>query len=198
MNNVEVETGRRTVPASTRLQILPGEAETRGCAVLFPSNFRFLTGGLALLLVASTGPAALAQTANLNVTAEVAASCQVVGGSLNFDPYTSTAASEGQATFSYTCTNGTDITVTLNGGQNELGGDRRMAHAGGGGETLTYGLYKDSNHTDAWGLGTNGITVAETSAEQQTVDVYGLIVAGLTPPAGTYNDVVQITLNIND
>ena len=164
--------------------------------MLFPSNFRFLTGGLALLLVAATGPAALAQTANLSVTAEVAASCEVVGGSLNFDPYTSTDESTGQATFSYTCTNGTDITVTLGDGQNPQGGSRAMLRDGGGG-TLTYGLYKDSNHTDAWGLGTNGITVAETSAEQQTVDVYGLIVAGLTPPAGTYNDVVQITLNIN-
>jgi spore coat protein U-like protein len=197
MNNVEVETGRRTVPASIRSQILSGEAETRGCAVLFPSNFRFLTGGLALLLVAATGPAALAQTANLNVTADVVASCQVVGGSLNFDPYTSTAASEGQATFSYTCTNGTNITVTLGDGQNLQGGSRAMVRDGGGG-TLTYGLYKDSNHSDAWGLGSDGIVVESTSAEQETVNVYGLIVAGLTPPAGTYNDVVQITLNIND
>ena len=196
MNNVEVETGRRTVPASTRLQILPGEAETRGCAVLFPSNFRFLTGGLALLLVAATGPAALAQTADLSVTAQVVANCQVAGGTLNFGTYTATAEATGQATFSYTCTNGTDITVTLGDGQNPQGGSRAMVRNGGS-ETLTYGLYKDSNHNDAWGLGSEGIEVAETSAEQETVDVYGLIEVGQTPPAGTYNDVVQITLNIN-
>jgi spore coat protein U-like protein len=164
--------------------------------VLFPSNFRFLTGGLALLLVAGTGPAALAQTADLSVTAQVVASCQVVGGSLNFDDYTSTDESTGQATFSYTCTNGTDITVTLGDGQNPQGGSRAMLRDGGGG-TLTYGLYKDSNHGDAWGLGTDGITVSDTTAEQTSVDVYGLILAGQTPPAGTYNDVVQITLNIN-
>ena len=164
--------------------------------MLFPSNVRFLTGGLALLLVAGTGPAALAQTADLSVTAQVVASCQVVGGSLNFDPYTSTDESTGQATFSYTCTNGTDITVTLGDGQNPQGGSRAMVRDGGS-ETLTYGLYKDSNHNDAWGLGSEGIEVAETSAEEETVDVYGLIEVGQTPPAGTYNDVVQITLNIN-
>jgi spore coat protein U-like protein len=197
MYNVEVETGRRRVPVSIRPQTLPGEAETRGCAVFFPSNFRFLTGGLALLLVAGTGPA-LAQTADLTVTAQIQASCVLNGGTLNFGTYTSTDSNpaEGQGSFNYICTNGTDITVTLGSGQNEQGGNRRMARAGGGG-TLTYALYKNSNHTDPWGVGTDGIEVDSTSAEQTFVDVYGLIEAGQASPAGTYNDVVQITLNIN-
>ena len=39
--------------------------------MLFPSNFRLIKGGLAFALVAVTGPAAHAQTADLTVTAEI-------------------------------------------------------------------------------------------------------------------------------
>jgi spore coat protein U-like protein len=163
--------------------------------VLFPSNFRLIKGGLAFALVAATGPAALAQNATLNVTAEIQASCEVTGGTLAFGAYTSAEDATADATFSYVCTEGTNITVTLDGGQNDEGGSRAMLRSGGE-DLLPYGLYKDVNHGDPWGLGENGIVVEGTSAETELVEVYGLIAAGENSPAGLYNDVVQITLNI--
>jgi spore coat protein U-like protein len=193
MNNVEVETGRRMVPASMQSQTLPGEAETRGCAVFFPSNVRFLTGGLALLLLAGTGPA-LGQTANLNVTAEIQASCVLNGGSLSFGTYTASDDTPGQGTFSYQCTDGTNITLGLGSGQNEVGGIRQMA-AGAG--RLPYQLYKDASRQQEWGTGDDGLTVEDTSASLETVDVYGLIAAGEESPPGDYSDTVTITLNID-
>jgi spore coat protein U-like protein len=168
--------------------------------VLLSSNLRLIAGGLTLVVSAVTGVPALAQqeTANLNVTAQILASCVVNGGSLDFGLYAPGAETgkEGEGSFSYVCTEGTNISLNLGAGQNAEGDSRAMALAGGGG-TLTYQLYKDAGHSDAWGLGTGGKDVPETSAEQTTVDVYGLIGPGQDSPAGSYSDVVQITLNIN-
>jgi spore coat protein U-like protein len=70
--------------------------------------------------------------------------------------------------------------------------------AGGGDGTLLYELYTDSSRLDVWGEGPEaGLVVTGTPSSQQTVEVYGLIDADQDQPAGTYNDTVQITLNIN-
>ena len=165
--------------------------------MLFPSNFRLIVGGLALLLVAGTGPAALAQeNAILNVTAEVQASCVLNGGSLNFGTYTATDGSDtpGQGSFSYQCTNGTSITLSLGPGDNEAEGSRAMA---AGAERLLYELYQDPTRQQEWGTDGAALSVGSTSAALETVQVYGLIPQGQDAPAGNYNDVVQITLNLD-
>ena len=164
--------------------------------MLFPSNFRLIKGGLAFALVAVTGPAALAQTADLTVTAEIAASCVVNGGSLDFGPYTATETepTEGQGTFSYQCTNGTNISLELGPGQNAQGESRAMAS---GAARLLYELYRDPGHGQEWGMGDAALPVVNTPSTQQTVEVYGLIAAGQASPAGSYSDTVLITLNID-
>jgi spore coat protein U-like protein len=159
-----------------------------------------IAGGLTLMVASTTGVPALAQqdTANLNVTAQIQASCVVNGGALDFGTYTPADENPtfGEGSFSYVCTDGTRISLNLGAGQNEQGGSRAMARVGGGGR-LTYQLYKDSGRDDPWGLGTGGTTIDETPAEETVVDVYGLIEAGQNSPTGNYSDVVQITLNIN-
>ena len=164
--------------------------------MLFPPNFRLIKGGLAFALVAVTGPAALAQTADLTVTAEIQASCVLNGGSLNFGTYTATDGSDtpGQGSFSYQCTNGTGITLSLGPGANEEEGGRAMAD---GAERLLYELYQDPARQQAWGTEGDALSVGSTSAALETVQVYGLIPQGQDAPAGNYSDVVQITLNLD-
>jgi spore coat protein U-like protein len=166
--------------------------------VLLPSDFRSIAGGLTLIVASTAGAPALAQqdTANLNVTAQIQASCVVNGGSLNFGLYNSEEAKEGQGTFSYECAQGTNITLKLGAGQNPVSGSRAMKSGGGG--TLRYQLFKDASHQDVWSdTETGGLTVQDTSDQEEVVQVYGLIEGGQGSPAGTYSDVVQITLNIN-
>jgi spore coat protein U-like protein len=163
--------------------------------VLLSSNFRLIAGGLTLVVVAATGAPALAQeTANLNVSAEVQASCDVFGGSLNFGIYTGDAT-EGQGSFSYVCTDGTNITLSLGAGQHEQdGGIRAMAGNGG---ILRYQLYSDSGRAQVWGTAGDALGVTAPSSSEETVQVYGRIEADQDAPAGSYSDTVQITLNVN-
>ena len=72
-------------------------------------TYHFILMAAALALLPLAGPA-LAQTANLNVTAQVDAMCEVFTGSLNFGTYTSAADKEGEGEFSYKCASGTNIT----------------------------------------------------------------------------------------
>jgi spore coat protein U-like protein len=164
--------------------------------VLFPSNFRLIKGGLALALVAVTGPAALAQTADLTVTAEIQASCVLNGGSLDFGPYTATEETdtEGEGSFTYQCTGGTGITLSLGPGQNGDGGIRQMAS---GDARLQYELFQNPARSTVWGEDGAALVVESTSTSATPVPVYGLIQAGQDSAAGSYSDTVLITLNIN-
>jgi spore coat protein U-like protein len=161
---------------------------------VFAFDSRFLTGGLALTLIVLPGSAALAETATLNVSATVEATCQLDGASLNFGTYSATEDSEADTDFSYTCTEGADITVTLDGGGHEQQGTRAMSGDGG---TLDYELFQDAGLSDPWGIGTAGLEVDETAGGQQFVKVYGRIPAGQQVSPGEYSDTVQITLNVN-
>jgi spore coat protein U-like protein len=157
-------------------------------------RFHLVATVMALLpLVAS--PAALAQTANLNVSAEVAASCEVFAGSLNFGTYTAAADKAADGSFSYECASGTDITLSLGPGNN-LQGDGRRAMAAGD-DRLLYQLYRDSARQQVWGTDGDAMVLQAPSSTQENVTVYGLIQAGQDTPAGSYTDVVQITLSIN-
>jgi spore coat protein U-like protein len=170
-----------------------GLAETRGYDVSFSYHFRFVAGALTLLpLVAA--PAALAQTADLNVTAQVDAACDVFAGSLNFGTYTAAAAKEANGNFSYQCTAGTEITLSLGPGNNPQEGSRAMA---AGENRLRYQLYRDPTRQEVWGTDVEGLVLEAPSSSEQGVTVYGLIEAGQDVPAGSYSDVVQITLSIN-
>lgn len=164
--------------------------------MLFPSNFRLIKGGLAFALVAVTGPAALAQTADLTVTAEIVANCVLNGGSLNFGTYTSsaTADTEGQGSFTYQCTNGTEITLSLGPGANGDGSIRQMAS---GDQRLTYELFQDAARQTVWGQEGDAFVVPSTSSASTPVPVYGLIAAGQASGAGSYSDTVLITLTLN-
>jgi spore coat protein U-like protein len=152
-----------------------------------------MAGASVLLVAAALASAALAQTADLSVTAQVQATCVLNGGSLDFGNY-SGSDTEGQGSFSYECTNGTNITLSLGPGQNQEGESRAMAD---GAERLLYELYQDVGRQQEWGAVGDAVSIQSTSADEETVQVYGLIPQGQSAPAGSYSDVVQITLNID-
>ena len=87
------------------------------------SNLRFIVGASALVLLATTSHTALAQSATLNVTATVEASCTLQGGTLAFGNYSTTAQepTDSSATITYTCTEGTNVTVVLDDGDQPQG-----------------------------------------------------------------------------
>jgi spore coat protein U-like protein len=191
MNNLKVETNERPERVMRCSPRRFSVETSRGYRVFSSSNLRLFVGASALALIAATSHTALAQTANLNVTATVDASCTLNGGSLPFGIYT---GDEKDATgeFTYECTPGTNITLSLNQGVN---GDRTMVADGGG--SLPYELYSDSNRTSVWGVDPAGVNPPLTSAEVETAQVFGRIEAGEQAPAGSYSDTVQITLVIN-
>ena len=63
-----------------------------------------------------------------------------------------------------------------------------------GSDKLKYQLYKNSSRTALWGTGTDAFALQLLSTLTGNVNVYGRIPSGQTVPAGTYNDVVNITL----
>jgi spore coat protein U-like protein len=65
-----------------------------------------------------------------------------------------------------------------------------------GAERLLYELYQDAARQQEWGEDGDALSIQTTSADEETVQVYGLIPPDQDAPAGSYSDTVQITLNI--
>lgn len=134
-------------------------------------------------------------TSNLPVNATVAAAC-VFGNitSVNFGNYIG-VVNNAAGGIEVNCTNGTTYNISL--GPGTFAGatvtTRRMTGTPSG--NLAYALYRDAARTLNWGQTIGTDTVAGTgSAAIQPYTVYGQIVAGLTPVAGSYNDTVLITI----
>lgn len=84
--------------------------------------------------------------------------------------------------------------VSLNDGQNVSGSTRRM-RLGATGNYVTYELYRDPARTQRWGVTTGSDTVPGTgTGSAQNLTVYGRVPASQTVPAGSYSDVVTITV----
>jgi len=158
---------------------------------------------LALLgvMFAGTASAATGTPGTLTVKANVAQTCVVTGGTLDFGAYdpTNATAVTGQADVSVLCTKNTVAAVTFLQGANAAGGStcgapaRQMAN---GTERLGYGLYSDTGRTAALGC-TTGNDVDFTSTSSQTakvITVYGQIPALQDVGFGNYQDTVSVAV----
>jgi spore coat protein U-like protein len=156
-----------------------------------------LTLTVVLMSVPAFGATA---TANLDVTASVAAVCTISTSPVAFgayDPVVANAAAALNATGTVTvaCTRGTAATVDLGNGANLAAGSRRMAN---GAEFLGYALYKDAARTAVWGTGLAGGTTAAYAAATiapTAITVYGTVPAAQDVAVGAYADVVLATIN---
>jgi spore coat protein U-like protein len=126
-------------------------------------------------------------------TATVTSQCSVSAGTLNFgNAGLLTSATDGTTAISVQCANGVPYQVGLGNGQNASGSIRRMRNAT---RYVTYEVYRNSARTQRWGNTLNADTVTGTgNGNIQNLSVYGRVPAQTTPNAGTYTDVVVVTV----
>ena len=139
-----------------------------------------------------SSPGEQAAQANFSVSATVPMQCTVSATSLAF-PTASvlTSAVTGTATVSTTCNASTSVTVGLDNGATGTGPTTRQMKSGA--NAITYGIYRDAGATMPWGntAGTNTATVASGTG---TLTAYGRVPAQVSPPPGSYSDVVNVII----
>jgi len=151
-----------------------------------------------VLLAALMLPAAaMAQqvTANLDVSITINDGCTINAGPLAFDQQSVGFGTDvdNNATITVSCTAGTNYNVQFGPGQNANGGtQRRMAS---GNDLVDYQIYLQPERTTVLGVtnGTDTIAAAGTGSAEPHI-VYGRVPGGQTLVAGSYTDVVQMTV----
>jgi spore coat protein U-like protein len=131
---------------------------------------------------------------SFDVSASYAATCTVSAGTMNYGSILDLSSiTDATASLSTTCSASSPYTIGLNDGLASTGTlQRRMTF---GADHLSYGLYKDSSRLTPWG-NTSGTNMSGTgTGTSQSYTVYGRIPVQITPPAGTYNDTVIVTVS---
>lgn len=155
-----------------------------------------VASGFGFALLSSAGNADAAEaTANMTVSAEVAANCLISANPLNFGSYDpvgahASAPLDASSNLQVTCTDETEAKILLDMGSSG-GASRAMSN---GSNQLAYELYADSGRSIVWGDNeANGVDYTGIGVEE-AVTVYGRIPAGQNVPAGTYSDSVVATI----
>ncbi|NIF26645.1 spore coat protein U domain-containing protein [Pantoea sp. Tr-811] len=162
----------------------------------------WLGGCLAGLGVLLATPLDAATTSTFQVSAQIVAGCLVVGGVsnygvLNFGTQSALSTgilstSLGGTTVTFQCTPGVSMTMSVDGGQNSASGTRNLKLSGGT-QVLAYQLYRDAAYSQTLGIG-QSVAVSYTDATAIKLPVYGRTQLPGTLPAGTYTDVVQVSV----
>lgn len=164
----------------------------------WPDAARATRAALIGVTIAASAPCAFAATDSdtMTVTATVIASCNVTANDMAFGNYDSVASSPlaVATTIDVVCTNGTAYVVALDEGLGS-GATSAVRKLTDGAATLDYALFHDPAHSDVWGddPGVDTLAAVGTGAVQSH-DVYGLIPANQTAPAGDYEDTVTVTV----
>lgn len=155
--------------------------------------------GVGLLL---TAPLDAATSSTFQVSAQITAGCLVVGGVTSYGlldfgtrsalSTASLTTSLGGTTVTFQCTPGVGLSMSLDGGQNSASGTRNLKRSGGT-QLLAYQLYSDAAFTQALGIAAS-VAVSYSDPSAIKLPVYGRTQLSGTLPAGTYTDVVQVTV----
>lgn len=151
----------------------------------------------AIAAFAFTGAAhAQSATADMNVQITIEEGCDVATTPpTDLDFGTATLLTENidqTSTITVTCTEAAPYDIGLDGGGSGDVAARVMTGAGG---DVGYQLYQEAARTTVWGETVGTDTVAATgTGVAQTHTVYGRVPPQPTPPAGTYTDVVAVTV----
>jgi len=153
---------------------------------------------VAISSLSFSGAALADSSANLTVTASVAASCQVSATTLAFGPLNPLVDNDQATSIQWQCTKGFGTVIKLGGG----GSGNIAARSMGGPAALSYQLYTDAGRTTVFGDGTTGNTVPVTGTGYYVgpppgaVTIYGRVALAnaATAPVGSYTDTVQITI----
>jgi spore coat protein U-like protein len=140
-------------------------------------------------------------TANLDVTATIAANCTISTSAVAFGTYdpisaNSSTALDATGSVSTTCTSGSSPTITLGEGANAASGSTASAplrQMASGANVLGYQLYSDSGRTTVWA--DTGVATPAANGTAQANTVYGRISGGQNKPMGSYSDTVVTTVS---
>ena len=157
-------------------------------------------GALATALLGTLigGVATADQIANMTVSANVVAACQLTSvPTIAFGVLNPTANNDAQGNISWVCTNGFNTEIRLDGGNSGDIDDREMSDGATG--TLEYQLYTDPGRTLVFGDGTTGneaLVAGIGYATPQNVTVYGRVLQAdaAAATAGGYTDTVDVTI----
>jgi spore coat protein U-like protein len=162
----------------------------------------FLRLSLALSVTAFAGSASAQATMYLNVSANVAKSCQVAWASgpgntatLGFGTYDPTVGSDTQSataqTLNVKCSKNTAVTIALDNGQHFASSSRQMVGTSFS-DPLAYGLYSSLSPLAAWPA--SQVWTAPNSSVKG-FEFWGVIPNSQDVSQDTYGDQVTITLS---
>ncbi|MDB9339168.1 MULTISPECIES: spore coat U domain-containing protein [Cyanophyceae] len=166
---------------------------------------RFALASAILIAAGSAAPAmAGSSSSNINIGANVVATCTISAVSFGLGIYDPFATSDLVATTSLTtnCTNGASAVITLGQGANPAEGSTdaaplRRLNGGSSSNMLTYQIFKATTpSTEIWGNTTaTGVSVTGTGASVTTT-IYATVTAGQQNVApGGFTDNVTATIS---
>lgn len=161
------------------------------------SSYILLALGGVMTGVSGGATHAATSTSAFNMALSIQAECRLA--SISDMPFGTTGvihdAQTQTATISVQCTSPTPYIISLDSGTGAGATTlvRRMTGSTGG--TIDYSLYRDSAHTQPWGIMPNIDTLSATGSDDvQTHSIYGRVPPHATPAVGTYSDTVQVTI----
>jgi len=163
---------------------------------MFQTRFPLPLAALAALALALPAQAAEIASTDLYVTATVLDSCTVTAPTgLTFASVNTSAATNQtvQGSIAVVCTAAKpDVSINLEGGDNESGGVRHMKSATN--DLLPYIIASDAAYSAQVGVGDALYSGPLSAVTPNLIPVYGQIPAG-SYAAGVYTDTVRVTLN---
>jgi len=150
----------------------------------------------------STASYATSIDADMTVQTTVVTACSVTAPTLLFTNYSGEEITA-TANISSTCTNGGLVLITLDDGANPDSGNdeetnpERQMYRGSGSSSddfMSYSLFTDSGKGTEWGTGASNDVPVTGTGSVVTTPVTGVIPAGETSKAGTYQDTVKVIL----
>lgn len=153
---------------------------------------------VATLALAPVASSAATKTATFQVTATMVSDCTIISAP-NIDFGTigvTTANTDTTSMLTVACTPGTAYSVALDPGTGAGSTitDRRMASGGGG--SLKYQLFRDSNRTQNWGNTVGTDTVGGTgNGSNNNYTIYARVPPQTAPAVGSYASTVTVTVN---
>jgi len=145
------------------------------------------------LTFASAHAATVTDTMPVTITIENACEISTSPTTLDFGTQGVLSSNvDSTSTLSVTCTTSAPYNIGLDGGASGNVNARTMTD---GTDFVGYQLYQEAARTNVWGdtIGTNTVASSGTGSAQQFT-VYGRVPPQTTPPAGTYNDSVTVTV----
>lgn len=134
----------------------------------------------------------IAAIIGFGATQAYAVNCTLGVQSVIFGSYDTLSAqnTDSAGSVSVSCDSSDSFTIALSSGHGTML-SRQMQS---GAYSMAYNFYTDSLRSIIWGDGTSGTVLVSTTGTSATYAVYGRIPAGQNLPAGSYSDLIAVTL----